>query len=196
MIDGMTGPEGSRLPALNLRLLNSGKKFSKIKVYTARLPFFRILEILLHSLLEVSWNLNQEFWLWLNWKQAFLLKNNESFLRISFVPSIFSVPMNVLRKKPSNQKTISIRCFFFDFYIAEWTSEIRRDHEASLMHITAATEIRSFWNNTSEDLMLKLLCPLSLYVSKPLDQFNEGKLFKSQGVNRFIVLNHFRFSLT
>ena len=44
--------------------------------------------------------------------------------------------------------------------------------------------------------MLKLLCPLSLYVSKPLDQFNEGKLFKSQGINRFIVLNHFPFSLT
>ena len=68
MIDGMTGPEESRLPALNLRLLNSGKKFLKIKVYTARFPFFRILEILFHSLLEVSWNLNQEFWLWLNWK--------------------------------------------------------------------------------------------------------------------------------
>ena len=84
----------------------------------------------------------------------------------------------------------------FWFYIAEWTSEIRREHEASLMHVTAATVIRSFWNNTSEDLMLKLLRPLNLYVSKPSDQFNEGKLFKSQGVNRFIVLNHFRFSLT
>ena len=56
MIDGMTGPEGSRLPAGNLGLLNSGMKFSKIKVYAARLPFFRILETLFHSLLEVSWN--------------------------------------------------------------------------------------------------------------------------------------------
>lgn len=191
MIDGMTGPEGSRLPALNLRLLNSGKKFSKIKVYTARLPFFRILEILFHSLLEVSWNLNQEFWLWLNWKQAFLLKNNESFLRISFVPSIFSAPTHVLGKKPSNQKTISIRCFLLlhcrvDFWNKERTRGLFNAYNYNI----------SIIYNISEDLMLKLLCPLSLYVSKPLDQFNEGKLFKSQGINRFIVLNHFPFSLT
>ena len=46
-------------------------------------------------------------------------------------------------KNPAIKRQSALDVFFY-FYIAEWTSEIRRDHEASLMHITAATEIRSF----------------------------------------------------
>ena len=45
-------------------------------------------------------------------------------------------------KNPAIKRQSALDVFYF--YIAEWTSEIRREHEASLMHITAATVIRSF----------------------------------------------------
>ena len=166
MIDGMTGPEGSRLPAGNLGLLNSGKKFSKIKVYTARLLFFRILEKLFHWLLEVSWNLNREFWLWLNWKQAFLLKIMNRFSELVLFHRFFRLRCMFPEKNPAIKRQSALDVLLLHCRVDFWNKERTRGLFNAYNW--------SFWNNTSEDLMLKLLCPLSLYVSKPLDQMREN----------------------
>lgn len=89
-----------------------------------------------------------------------------------FMPYIVSAPMHVLRnKKKTNQKTFEHSMFCF--YIAVKTPEKRENTSLGLFNTyNGGYSIQEF--NTSEDLVLKHLCPLNLCVSKAEDQMTKN----------------------